>query len=205
MTWMVAREVADALEAIVASDRWTYASHVTVHDAKQGIVGYFSIAYRGLGLPTSMTALASNRNSSPQTSNGSRNRGNTTSITARPRPESPYPYVIPGSHISIVCSDFRRALPVDVVWTILVAAELFVIDRLQVLGPLAPVDRFAPLRQGNVVFEIVAGRRMRWWDLAIALEGLVDFVATFGVFAFSFEVRYEGFRELGVGQLRAEE
>ena len=45
MTWMVAGEVVDVVEAIVAHDHWNYASHVTVQDSGVGTVGYLTIQY----------------------------------------------------------------------------------------------------------------------------------------------------------------
>lgn len=200
MTWMVAAEVIDALGAIVSNDRWTYASHVRVYDANEGTVGYLSIAYRAPGLAPSTPRLASERSSSRPTGNST--RGNTT--LTFPRPSSPYPYVIPGSPISVIFSHYRRALHADTVFNVLLAAQIFVVDKLSEHGPLAPVGQLEPWRLRNVVLEVVARSRMRWWDLAGALDGVTDFVSTFGAFAFSFEVRYEGYRELGVGQLRAE-
>lgn len=50
MTWMVAGEVVDVLEAIVANDHWTYASHVTVQDRDVGTLGYLTIQYRAPGV-----------------------------------------------------------------------------------------------------------------------------------------------------------
>lgn len=51
MSWSAAGEVADALEAIVANDRWTYASHVTVVDEKveTRTVGSLQVVYKAPG------------------------------------------------------------------------------------------------------------------------------------------------------------
>ncbi|KAI4203601.1 MAG: hypothetical protein LQ346_001748 [Caloplaca aetnensis] len=50
MSWSTAGEVADALEAIVANDRWTFASHVAVVDERVGgTVGYLQVVYEAPG------------------------------------------------------------------------------------------------------------------------------------------------------------
>ncbi|KAL8905663.1 MAG: hypothetical protein Q9207_002477 [Kuettlingeria erythrocarpa] len=51
MTWLAAGEVADALEAIVANDAWTYASHVTVLNERvqPQTVGFLQVVYGAHG------------------------------------------------------------------------------------------------------------------------------------------------------------
>ena len=197
MTWMLAREVANALETIIANENWTWASDVAVADANEGVVGYLSITRRMQDMAAS--SLASDHSQPTQPASSTRNL--TASRVLTPRPVSPYPYVIPGSHISIICAAFGRTLPSQIVHAILLEAELFVSHNIMLEGPLAPVNNLARWSFGNVVIEVDPSEKLRWSDLATALEGVLDFVRTFDTFAFTFEIRYQGFRSLGFGRL----
>ncbi|KAL8771468.1 MAG: hypothetical protein Q9209_003138 [Squamulea sp. 1 TL-2023] len=186
ITWMDAGEVTDALEAIVVRAGWTYAAHITVVDKSVGRVGLLNFKYKGPGTPDEIA-------SSGQVF---------SNLVKRPRPSSPYPYVIPGSHISIICTAFGRNLHEMSVYTLLFEVEVFVKSMLQLKGPLALVGVLKPWKLGAVVLTVDPGERLRWFDLAVALEGLVDFISTFEAFAFDFEIRYQGYRSLGFGKLR---
>ncbi|KAL8786941.1 MAG: hypothetical protein Q9213_002483 [Squamulea squamosa] len=186
ITWMDAGEVIDALEALVSRGGWTYASHITIVDMKKGTLGYLNFKYKAPGTPDEIAS------SDHMLSN----------LTSRPRPTSPYPYVIPGSHISIICATFGRHLHAQSVFALFFETELYIKAMLRVNGPLALIGGLKTWKLGDVVLTVDPGDKLRWFDLAVAVEGLVDFVSTFETFAFDFEIRYEGYRSLGFGKLR---
>ena len=194
MTWTTAGEVVSTLTTIVAKDDWTFASHLTVEDQFEGVIGYLKIIYHAPG-PASPSL--SHRSLQPMLSAAAQTNGTKTE-----RPESPYPYVIPGTHISIVFAGFGSPLHMYTVVTIFLEAELFVSSQVSLRGPLALVGPLQPWKLSNVVFQVDTGSRLRWHDMMDAMEGLVDFVTKFGAFAFTFEIRYQWYRSLGFGQLR---
>ncbi|KAL9044593.1 MAG: hypothetical protein Q9206_007379, partial [Seirophora lacunosa] len=137
--------------------------------------------------------------------------GNSTFLANRPqntpltdRPEIPHPFLIPGSHISLVCTRYGQALDPETVFALLIAAQKSVSRRLKQIGPLATVDKLTPWKLNNVMFEIrlEPDGKLRWSDLVVASEGVVDFLIKFQTFEFTFEIRWEGSRSLGFGQLR---
>ncbi|KAL9012211.1 MAG: hypothetical protein Q9173_003005, partial [Seirophora scorigena] len=206
MTWTTAGKVIDALETVITDDNWTWASHVTISDIYIGLVGGVNIQYRA---PDGPNPTISNSGGGSHLSSPS---GNSTLLANPPqntsltvRPESPYPFVIPGSHISILCARYGQILDQETVFALLIAVQTSVNRRLKQLGPLVAVDEFIPWKLNDVVFEIrpKPDGKLRWFDLVVALEGVVDFLIRFETFEFTFEIQWEGFRSLGFGQLRA--
>ncbi|KAI4096020.1 MAG: hypothetical protein LQ344_001254 [Seirophora lacunosa] len=205
MTWTTAEKVMDALETVIIDDNWTWASHVTISDVILGLIGGVNIQYRNPGgpNPTSSESGGGSQFSPPS--------GNSTFLANRPqntpltdRPEIPHPFLIPGSHISLVCTRYGQALDPETVFALLIAAQKSVSRRLKQIGPLATVDNLTPWKLNNVMFEIrlEPDGKLRWSDLVVALEGVVDFLIKFQTFEFTFEIRWEGSRSLGFGQLR---
>lgn len=194
MTWKIAGKVVSALIAITNDDHWTYASHVTVSDVYDGRVGDLSIAYR-----PPREASASLQSTSD---NGSLTTGAQQNGTLIERPESPHSHDIPGSHISLLCVGYGTTLNSGSVFALLLGAQIFMRRMVVLHGPLATVSYLAPFKLENVVLEVRPSNRLRWADLLIAVEGVADFVATWDTFAFTFDIRWQGVRSLGVGQLR---
>lgn len=195
ITWMDAGKVVDALEAIVADDHWTFASHVKVEDRNVGITGYLTIGYQASGAATSISASG---NSSSTTASSQPN------AASRPRPESPYVHVIPGTHISFTCDGFGRALNTEAAFAAFSDALMAVSFMVRQYGPFAltPGD-LAPWRVGGVVLDVYPAERLRWFDLLTALEGLVGFIGTFRPFEFTFDIRWQGVRLLALGALKS--
>ncbi|KAL9007827.1 MAG: hypothetical protein Q9173_006986 [Seirophora scorigena] len=196
ITWMDAGEVVDALEAIVANDHWTFASHVKVGDRNVGtVVGSLTIAYQGSGTATSISASG---NSSSTTA------GSQPNAALRPRPESPYVHVIPGTHISFTCDGYGRALNSGVVFSAFSDALMAVSSMVRRYGPFALTPAvLAPWKVRGVVLDVYPAERLRWFDLLIGLEGLVEFIGTFRPFEFSFEIRWQAVRLLALGVLKS--
>lgn len=203
LSWVKAGIVIGTVETLVQHDNWTYATHIMVKDQHEGIVvGYVNIRYRA---PDPRQIIGSESSVTPSSSTITHSNTNTNTTLSTPNyPSSPYPYVIPNSHISLIFAAYGPQLSASTVFTIFLDAQIYISTKVRVLGPFALVDALQPWKLGNVVMELVPGRRLRWWDLMIAIEGLVDFVGSFGAFAFGFEIRWEGFRELGRGELRVE-
>ena len=156
-----------------------------------------------LSLQPSITSIRNNQQlipspSSRNTVNGIVKRDGALKI----RPASPHAQDIPGSHVNLLCAGYGRSLNTDVVFGILAAAEIMVASRIKQRGPLALVDHFPPLKEQGVELELFPSDRLRWYDLLDALHGVVAFVDTWEAFAFTFEIRWQGYRSLGYGQLR---
>ncbi|KAI4114090.1 MAG: hypothetical protein LQ345_005072 [Seirophora villosa] len=205
MTWTTAEKVMDALETVIIDKNWTWASHVTISDIILGLIGGVNIQYRSPGGPnptSSQSGGGLQLSSSSGNSTFLANRPQNTSLTDRP--ESPYLFVIPGSQISLVCTRYGQTLDPGSVFALLIAAQTSVSRRLKQLGRLATVDKLTPWELNNIVFEIrpEPDGELRWSDLGVALEGVVDFLIKFQTFEFTFEIRWEESRTLGFGQLR---
>ncbi|KAL8966778.1 MAG: hypothetical protein Q9197_005796 [Variospora fuerteventurae] len=196
ITWIGAEEVVDAMEAIVINHHLTYKSHVTIEDQNIGLVGHLSIVYQAPGtvLETSTSTNSSNTTDSQ------------LNTTVRPRPESPYDRVIPGTQITITCSGYGQALNPEAVFAAFSDALISVSTMIRQYGPLALVPARLPTwRVANVLLEVYRSERMFWFDLLTGLEGLVQFVGTYGPFAFTFVIRRLDMRSLANGQLRLRE
>ncbi|KAI4260461.1 MAG: hypothetical protein L6R35_007436 [Caloplaca aegaea] len=193
---MGAIEVVDAMEAIVTNHHMTYKSHVTIEDQNVGLVGHLSITYQAPG-----TVL--------ETSTGTNSTNTTDSqlnTTVRPRPENPYDRAIPGTQISITCSGYGQALNPEAVFTVFSDALISVSTMIRERGPLALVPARLPTwRVANVLLDVYRSERMFWFDLLTGLEGLVEFVGTYGPFAFTFEIWRQNMRSLARGQLKLRE
>ncbi|KAL8909693.1 MAG: hypothetical protein Q9207_000002 [Kuettlingeria erythrocarpa] len=204
MTWTTAERVIDALETVITNQNWTWNSYVTISDIYVGLLGSVGIHYRAPGL----NPLSSESNDLPPTSptsgNSTLSAGTPRNTTLRVRPESPYPYAIPGSQISILCAGYGPSLDQGTVFAILLAAHVSVSRRVKEFGPLATVDRVNPWKLDDVVLGIwpKPDGKLRWYDLLQALDAVTDFVTTFETFAFSFEIRWQGYRSLGIGQFQ---
>lgn len=74
-------------------------------------------------------------------------------------------------------------------------------DSTSLQGPLAHVRGLKPFELENVVLEFDASDRLIWFDLLTAIEGLLDFISTFGGFERSFVIRKQGSRQIGSGKL----
>ncbi|KAI4177597.1 MAG: hypothetical protein LQ348_005789 [Seirophora lacunosa] len=195
ITWKDAGKVVDALEAIVTNDHWTFASHVKVHDRNVGIIGYLTIGYQALGAATSISASS---NSSSTTASSQ------ASAAFPPRPESPYVHVVPGTHISITCDGFGRALNTEAAFAAFSDALIATSFMVRRHGPFALTPGvLAPWRVGGVALDVYPAERLRWFDLLIALEGLVEFIGTFRPFEFAFDIRWQGVRLLALGALKS--
>lgn len=195
---MAAGDIIDSLEAIVANDDWTWASHVTVvNSTTRQIEGYLSITFRR---PLVASAALGDEASQPS-NNSSVSADGWRNNTLKARPSDPYSYTIPETQISINFAGFGSTLNSDTVLSILAGAEIFVAGMVRRSGPLAPVDRLTRWKLDRVVFEIFPTDRLRWFDLLTALGGMLDFLETFGTFAFVFEINYQGYRSLGVGHM----
>ena len=125
---------------------------------------------------------------------------NASSLTTRP--ESPYPLVIPASPLTIIVDNYGRTLRSGAVYSTLIEARLFAGEGVVIFGPLAPVRTTKSWKQMDVVLGVTPSERLTWFNLLTAIEGVMSFVATFGTFAFSFEIRYQGSRSLRTGQMR---
>ncbi|KAI4199012.1 MAG: hypothetical protein LQ346_002644 [Caloplaca aetnensis] len=207
MTWTIAAKVIDALESVITNDNWTWNSYVTISDIYVGLVGSVGIYYRAPG-PNSLPSESSDLPpTSPASGNSTLSAGTPRNTTLRVRPESPYPYAIPGSQISILCAGYGPTLDQDAVFAVLLAAHVSVSRRVKQFGPLATVDRVNPWKLGDVVLGIwpKPDGKLRWFDLLQALDAVTDFVTMFETFAFSFEIRWQGFRSLGIGQFKGKE
>lgn len=202
MTLTMVGDVLDTLKQIVTTYDWTFATRVAIEDTNLGRIGIMYIWY----YQESGSSVASSRVSAMQATqvvNGS------TSITSEAsqnssltiRPLSPYPIVVPGSTISIICERFGRSLSIKMVAAMLVEAQSYVAAQMIDAGPLLPVRRQSMWQYEGVVLEMTPSNRLTWFDLMTALEGLLNFVSTFEAFEFSFEIRYQGFRSLGTGHL----
>ena len=206
MTWGNAKRVVDAFEAIIDNDGWTYASHVTVEDSHIGIVGFLSMAYRSqvlTSLSSKDTAAAESRARSARAHNMAivHELNSTVSST---RPESPHAYVVPGSQISIVCAAYGDDLPHRIVFQLLMEAQFITSMAVRVHGPFAIVgaDDFKTQRFGNVVVGLEPGAQLTWFRLLIAWEAVTEFFSSFGTFALTFNIRWDGVRDLGFGHVR---
>ena len=202
MTWAVAMLVMENLEIIFENHDWTYASHVTIEDQYEGTIGYVSIAYRVRG---ELSRSSANENAQPPVSvnnNNSLPLGLQRNDTLTERPESPHIQVIPKSHISLTYAAYGDNLNSLSVFTILTGAKLYVDDRIKHLGPLGLVNGLHPWLVNDAELTITPSDRLRWFDLLTVLDGLMDFVNTYDTFAFAFQIRYQGGRLLGFGQLR---
>ncbi|KAL8955671.1 MAG: hypothetical protein Q9193_006562, partial [Seirophora villosa] len=195
ITWRDAGKVVDALEDIVATDHWTFASHVKVQERNVGVIGYLSIAYQASGTASSISASG---NSSSTTASSQSN------AALPPRPESPYVHVIPGTHISITCDGFGRPLNTEAAFAAFSDALMAVSFMVRQYGPLALTPGvLAPWRVRGVALDLYPQQRLRWFDLLIALEGLVEFIGTFRPFEFTFDIRWQGVRLLALGALKS--
>ncbi|KAL8762217.1 MAG: hypothetical protein Q9184_001734 [Pyrenodesmia sp. 2 TL-2023] len=204
MTWTTAGKVIEALETVITNNNWTWASHVTISDIYLGLVGTVGIDYRAPGPNPPSSDNGDLHPSSTASGNETLSVSTARNTSLTLRPESPYPYFIPGSHISIVCAGYGPVLDQEAVFSVLFAAQISVANSVKQLGPLATVERLIPWRLGDVWFEVwpKSNGQLRWYDLLTALGGVVDFVKTWETFAFTFEIRWEGYRSLGVGQIR---
>ncbi|KAG7004263.1 hypothetical protein G7Y79_00026g058470 [Physcia stellaris] len=106
------------------------------------------------------------------------------------------------THISLTYAAYGDNLDSLSVFIVLNGAKLYVDDRVKHLGPVALVDELHPWKVSDAELTITPSDRLRWFDVLIALEGLMDFVDKFDTFAFAFQIRYQGGRLLGHGQLR---
>lgn len=199
LTWKTSKKVVDAVAAIVTNDDWTYASHIIVSDIYLGRVGDLSIRYRA---PDPGPGSSNDTAFQPASSNSSVAASGLQNETLAVRPSSPYPYTIPGTQITILCAGFGSALDPAAVLVILLDAEIAVSGMVMLYGPLALVDHVNPWRSGNVVLDVHPDARLRWFDLLTAIQGAGEFMSTFGSFAFTFEIRHQGRRSLGVGHFR---
>ncbi|KAL8927709.1 MAG: hypothetical protein Q9208_002124 [Pyrenodesmia sp. 3 TL-2023] len=204
MTWTTAAKVIEALGDVITNENWTWTSHVTISDVYLGLIGNLGIQYRAPVPNPPSSDNGDTRLSSPARENSTLLASTLRNTSLTLRPESPYPYVIPGSHISIVCAGYGPALDAEAVFSVLFGAQMSVARKVKQFGPLATMDRVIPWRLGDVWLEVWphAEARLRWCDLLTALEGVVDFVRTFETFAFTFDIRWQGYRSLGFGQLR---
>ena len=202
MTWAVAMLVMENLEIIFENHDWTYASHVTIEDQYEGTIGYLSITYRVRG---EVSRSSANENAQPPVSingNNSLILGLRRNDNLTERPESPHIQIISQSHISLTYAAYGNDLNSLSVFTIFTGAKLYVEDRIKHVGPLGLVNELHPWKVNDAEFTIHHADRLRWFDLLTALDGLIDFVNTFDTFAFAFQIRYQGGRLLGFGQLR---
>lgn len=206
MTWKTAGKVIEALETVITNENWTWASHVTISDIYLGLVGFLGIQFRAPGPNPPSSANGDSQPSSTASDDETLSAGTPRNTSLTLRPENPYPYFIPGTHISILFTGYGPVLDQDAVFSVLLGAQMSVAQRVKQFGPLATVERLIPWRLGDVWFEVwpKSNGKLRWYDLLTALGGVVDFVKTWETFAFSFEIRWEGYRSLGIGQLRGE-
>lgn len=202
INWKATGRVVDALETLVASENWTFATVVTIEEQYRGIVGYLTLTYRAPGsIPNPSTIDDSLLVHSPN-SNISIPLNATSNETMLERPTTPHSQDIPGSHVNLICAGYGRPLDHQSSFATLAAAQFFVGGMVKQRGPLALVDRIKPFKIVNVGFELYPSARLRWYDLLMALEGVVDFMEHYDTFAFTFEIRWQGVRSLGHGQLR---
>ena len=202
MKWGVAVLVMDNLGIIFMNHDWTYASHITIEDQCEGTIGYVSIAYHVQGESSQSSAYGNPQLPVSINSNDSLPLCLRRNDTLTERPESPHVQVIPNSHISLTYAAYGDNLDSLSVFIILTGAKLYVDDRVKHLGPVALVDELHPWKISDAELTITPSDRLRWFDVLIALEGLMDFVDKFDTFAFAFQIRYQGGRLLGHGQLR---
>lgn len=202
MKWGVAVLVMKNLEIIFMNHDWTYASHITIEDQYEGTIGYVSIAYRVQGEPSQSSAYGNPQPPVSINSNNSLPLGLQRNDTLTERPESPHIQIIPKSHISLTYAAYGNNLNSLSVFTILTGAKLYVEDRIKHLGPLGLVNELHPWKVSDAELTINPSDRLRWFDLLTVLDGLMEFVDKFDTFAFAFQIRYQGGRLLGFGQLR---
>lgn len=202
MTWGLVVLVMENLELIFMNDDWTYASHITIEDQDEGTMGYVSITYRVRGEVSRLTAY---ENAQPPVSingNNSKPLDWRRNETLTERPESPHIQVIPKSQISLTYAAYGDTLRSSSVSIIFAGLKLYVEERIQHIGPLGLVKELHPIKVEHAELIINPSDRLRWFDLLTVLDGLMDFVSTYGTFAFAFQIRYQGGRLLGHGQLR---
>ncbi|KAL8691561.1 MAG: hypothetical protein Q9218_003240 [Villophora microphyllina] len=183
ITWKDTGRVVDAFETIVAKDNWTFATHITIEEAGVGTVGTLSLTYRAPGtVSDSLLSIDESPLEPPASSNSTlaasaqQPNGNATV-----RPTSPHSQDIPGSHINILCAGYGSILDDTASFGVLGAAALFVSGKVKDRGPLALADQnIKPFRVLGVEFELYPSDRLRWYDLLMALDGVVDFVEQYG-------------------------
>ena len=125
-----------------------------------------------------------------------------TSLLAKPRPEDGHVLVLPNTHISLIFEKYGRNLLKNPAFTTLFQARFIAGEAVAIFGPLAKAEYLRPFKgMGLVTLEVEPSDRLTWYDLFAAIEGLVDFVSTFGAFEFEFEIRSRGVRSLGKGRL----
>ncbi|KAL8723790.1 MAG: hypothetical protein Q9181_007198 [Wetmoreana brouardii] len=201
MTWKDTGKVIDALETIVAKDNWTFASHVSIEDQDKGVIGYLTWSYRAARLLSAAATIDESNLASSASLNTTVTTSARSNGTLTIRPEDPHIHDIPGSHINLLCAGYGRALDTDSVFSVVAGAEMFVGGKIKQLGPLALVGEVNPFRCQGVDLVLYPSARLRWYDFLIALDGILDFVNQFGTFAFTFQVKWQGVRSLGYGQL----
>ncbi|KAL8681272.1 MAG: hypothetical protein Q9186_002583 [Xanthomendoza sp. 1 TL-2023] len=192
----------NTVQVVLAPSRmtWRTSKKVVLTDMYLGRLGGMSIRYLSPGPRTGSSNDGASQLANSNSTVALDDLQNGTQQAARP--SSPYPYVIPGTQISIYCAGYGRRLDPEAAFATLLDAEITVIESVQQRGPLALVDQVGPWKFGNVVLDVYPEDRLRWFDLMTALGGVVDFMSTFETFAFTFEIRWQGRRSLGVGHLR---
>ena len=118
------------------------------------------------------------------------------------RPESPHIAVIPGTHISVTFDHYGMTLVPESVVSCLFEARFIAGEKIITYGPWGHVHGLQPWGDGNVWMGVTPEERgLLWFDLATAIEGMMEFVAKFGTFEFNFEIRHQG-RPVGKGFIR---
>ena len=121
---------------------------------------------------------------------------------AKLRPEDGHVLILPNSHISLIFDKYGQNLLRDPVFTTLFQARFIAGEGVAIFGPLAKAEYLRPFKGvGLVTLEVEPSDRLTWYDLFAAIEGLMDFVSTFGAFEFEFEIRSRGGSPLGKGRL----
>ncbi|KAL9584242.1 MAG: hypothetical protein Q9212_002246 [Teloschistes hypoglaucus] len=200
--WKATGRVVDALETLVATENWTFATVVEIEEQYRGIIGYLTLTYRAPGSISNPSTINDSLLVHSPNGNISVPSNAVPNGTILVRPTSLHSQDISGSHVNLICTGYGRALDHDSSFAALAAAQFFVGGMVKQRGPLALVDRIKPFKIVDVEFELYPAVRLRWYDLLMALEGVVDFMEQYDTFAFTFEIRWQGVRSLGQGQLR---
>lgn len=202
INWKATGRVVDAFETLIATENWTFATAVTIEEQYRGVVGYLSLTYRAPGSLSNPSTINDSLLVHTPTANMSVSLNAISNGTIFERPTSPHSQDIPGSHVNLICAGYGRPLDHQSSFAALAAAQFFVGGMVKLRGPLALVDRIKPFKIVDVEFELYPSARLTWYDLLMALEGVVDFMEHYDTFAFTFEIRWKGVRSLGQGQLR---
>lgn len=205
ITWKDTGRVVDALERLVATENWTFATVVNIQEQQVGTVGYLTLTYRAPGSVSDPSTIDDSLLVHSPNGNNSLSAKALSNRTISVRPTSPHSQDIAGSHINLICAGYGRPLDKRTSFAALAAAQFYVGGMVRRRGPLALVDQIKPFKILDVEFELYPSDRLRWYDLLIALDGVENFMEQYDTFAFTFEIRWQGVRSVGHGQLRPKE